>query len=129
MHYNCPALHSVSILQSEAPSDLSDPQAGPAEFQQHRSLRSGGLWSAWSAGLGAKKKKRAVLCVIAGYLGKRLGPKLAWLGRIIGSLAFNVMRQGTSKAALVSKSICAPFGSSGMVLEEAKSARHRVLRI
>lgn len=61
-------------------------------------------------------------------IGKRLGPKLARLGRIIRSLAFNVMRRRASKAPSVSKNICAPSDSSGMVLEEAKSARHSVLR-
>lgn len=134
MHHNCPALQctvSVSVFYCTTKpirSDLSEPVHFQRSFNSidhlFHSLRR--VHSQQSLAL---KKKRAVLSVIAGYSGKRLGPKLAWLGRIIRSLAFNVMRQRASEAPLVSKNICALFGSSDMVLEEAKSARHRVLRI
>ena len=66
--------------------------------------------------VGGKKKKGSV-----GRMFSRR-PKLAWLGRIIRSLAFCVIRQRASKPPLVPKNLCADCSSSGMVLQEATSA-------
>ena len=57
---------------------------------------------------------------------RRSGLKVACL-EIIRSLAFNVIRQRASKPPLVSKNICVKFASSGIVLEEATSARDSIL--
>ena len=78
---------------------------------------------------GTKKKKVIGSSVVRDRLifGRRSRPKMACLGRIIRSLAFNVIRQTASKATLVPKSICAGFGTLGMVLEEATSTRDSIL--
>ena len=59
--------------------------------------------------------------------GRRPGPKSAWPGRMIIFLAFDVIRQRASKPPFVAKNTCVEFGSSGIVLEEAKLARDTIL--